>query len=118
MTICMSDLEYLADKVIIHRWPQDTPEWDDSTKKQLESITKKSEKKRVQLSNIIKIENFEFSSIKKIGITVPFFKEECTMIFETKFGEFFAHIHITIKSKEYVEIFNKLHSWKDEFFPN
>ena len=31
---------------------------------------------------IIEIEDFEFTNLKKIGISVPFFKEECTMIFE------------------------------------
>ena len=46
---------------------------------------------------------------------MPFFKKECTMIFEAQFETFFAHIHITIKSHNFIEIFNELISWKKKF---
>ena len=109
-----SEISYYADKVFVHRWPHDTPIWGDSIKKQLDNyINKKSEKKHVVVkSNTIKIENFEFNSLQKIGISVPFFKDECTMIFEAQFGEFFAHVHITIKSGNFLDIFNKLIQWR------
>jgi len=99
----------------VHRWPHDSPIWDDSTQKQLdESINKNPEKKQVTIrEKIIQIENLKFTSLRKIGITVPFFKEECTLIFEAQFGKLFAHVHITIKSKNYVDIFNELTSWKN-----
>ncbi len=110
-----SEIKYLSDKIHVHRWPHDSPIWDDSTQKQLdESINKNPEKKQVTIrEKIIQIENYKFTSLRKIGITVPFFKEECTLIFEAQFGKLFAHVHITIKSKNYVDIFNELTSWKN-----
>ncbi|MSS86702.1 MAG: hypothetical protein CK526_06325 [Thaumarchaeota archaeon] len=79
-------------------------------------INKKSDKKEIIVnSNSIRIQDFEFTSLKKIGISVPFFKEECTMIFEAQFENIFAHIHITIKSNNFLEIFNELISWKKKF---
>jgi len=115
-----SEINYLSDKIHVHRWPKDTPEWDDITQKKLDDfINKNPEKKQVTIKEkIIQIENFEFSSLRKIGITVPFFKEECTLIFEAQFDKLFAHVHITIKSKSYVDVFNELTSWKNNVFPN
>jgi len=99
----------------VHRWPQDSPIWDDSTQKQIDdSINKNAKKKQVIIKEkTIQIENFEFISLKNIGITVPFFKKECTLIFEAQFGKLFAHVHITIKSENYVDVFNQLISWKN-----
>ena len=116
----LSEISFLAEKVFVHRWPHDTPLWDDSVKQKLdETISKNSELKKIIVSGkSIKIQDFEFSSLKKIGISVPFFKDECRMIFESQFGELYAHIHITVKSAEYMDIFRKLKSWKSEFFPN
>lgn len=116
----LSEISFLADKVFVHRWPHDTPLWDDSVKHTLdETISKNPEPKKITVfEKSIKIQDFEFSHIKKIGISVPFFKDECRMIFESQFGELFAHIHITVKSSEYLDIFRKLKSWKSEFFPN
>ena len=109
-----SEIDYFADKVFVHRWPHDTPLWSESIKKQLDDcVNKKPEKKHVIVkNNVIKIENFEFNSFKKIGISIPFFKEECTMIFEAQFEEFFAHVHITIKSGKFLDIFNQLINWR------
>ncbi|MCV0430286.1 hypothetical protein [Nitrosopumilus sp.] len=113
------EIVYQADKVHVHRWPKDGPIWNESVQKELdESINKNSEKKFVTIKeNFIQIENFKFSSLKKIGITVPFFKKECTMIFEAQFGNLLAHVHITIKSDDYVDIFMELTSWKNQYFP-
>lgn len=107
------ELQYFADKVHVHRWPQDSPIWDDLTKKQLDtSINKNSQKKHIIVKDdYLKIENFEFNSLQKIGISIPFFKEESTMILEAKFGDLLAHVHITTKSKDYIDIFNKLTLW-------
>ena len=112
-----SKIEYLSDKIHVHRWPKDSPIWDDSTQKELDdSINKNLGKKQVTIKEkIIQIENFEFTSLRKIGVSVPFFKEECTLIFEAQFGKLYAHVHITIKSKNYVDIFNQLVSWKNKF---
>jgi hypothetical protein len=118
--LVLSEISFLADKVFVHRWPHDTPLWNDSVKHTLdETISKNPEPKKITVfEKSIKIQDFEFSHIKKIGISVPFFKDECRMIFESQFGELFAHIHITVKSSEYMDIFRKLKSWKSEFFPN
>ncbi len=101
----------------MHRWPQDSPEWDDFTQKQLDdSINKNPEKKQVTIrEKTIQIENFKFNSLKKIGVSVPFFKDECTLIFEAQFGKFFAHVHITTKSESFLDIFNQLMSWRHKF---
>jgi len=111
------EIQYLADKVHVHRWPHDTPIWNDSIKKQLDdSINKNPQKKQIIVGkNSIQIENIVFNSLKKIGISVPFFKDECTLILEGQFGELFAHIHITTKSGNFLEIFNQLISWRNTF---
>ena len=112
-----SEIKYLADKVHVHRWPQNTPIWDNSIQKQLDdSINKNPEKKQIIVKDkIVKVEKFEFNSLKKIGVSVPLFKNECTMIFEAQFGELFAHVHITTKSENYMDIFNQLISWRQGF---
>ncbi len=104
----------------MHRWPQDSPIWDGSTQKQIDnSINKNSNKKQVIVKvKTFQIENFEFISLKNIGISVPFFKKECTLIFEAQFGKLYAHVHITIKSENYVDVFSELTSWKNMVFPN
>jgi len=112
-------MEFLAEKIHAHRWPQDSPIWDDSTQLQIDnSLNKNPQKKKIILNQkSIQIENYEFINLKKIGISVPFFKDECRMIFEGQFGDLFSHIHITVKSENYLEIFNQLISWRNEFFP-
>ncbi len=114
-----NEIKYLADKVHVHRWPQNTPIWNSSIQKQLDdSINKNPEKKQITVRNkTTQIENFEFNFLKKIGISVPLFKDECTMIFEAQFGELFAHVHITIKSRNYMDVFNQLISWRRRIFP-
>ena len=121
--ICLlsnSEIKYLADKVHVHRWPQNTPIWDNSIQRQLDdSINKNPEKKQIIVKDkTIQIENFEFNSLKKIGVSVPLFKNECTMIFEAQFGELFAHVHITMKHGNYLDIFNQLISWRHRVSPN
>ena len=114
------EIQYLCEKIHVHRWPKDGPIWDDSVQKELDdSINKNPNKKKVTINeNTIQIENFKFISLKKIGITVPFFKKECTLIFEGKFGPLFAHVHVTIRSENYVDVFTELTSWKNKAFPN
>ena len=71
-----SEIHYLADKIFVHRWPHDTPLWADDLKKQLdESINKNPEKKQVTVKNTtVKIENFEFHSLKKLEYQFRFSK--------------------------------------------
>jgi len=90
---------YLADKVFVHHWPKNSLEWSNSLQKKLDIlINKNSDKKNIIInSNTIGIEDFEFSSLKKIGVSVPFFKEECRVIFEAQFENVFAHIFLEKK---------------------
>ncbi len=108
------EIEYFAEKVHVHRWPHDTPLWNYSVKKQLDvMINKNPQKKQIMIKEeSVQIENIAFVSLKKIGISVPFFKDECTMIFEARFGNLFAHVHITTRSDDFLEIFNRLISWR------
>ena len=111
------EMQYFADKVFVHRWPKNSPSWPDSLQEKLDLLLNKNsdKKKFIVNSNSIKIHDFEFTSLKKIGISVPFFKEECRIIFEAQFEKVFAHVHITIKSNNFIDIFNELISWKNFF---
>jgi len=112
-----SQISYFAEKVFIHHWPKDSPAWDESLQKKLDvSINKNSNLKKIIVdSETVLIENFLITHLKKIGVSVPFFKNECTMIFEGQFENIFAHIHITTKSDDFLDIFNQLMSWKNNF---
>ena len=114
----MSEIKYLADKVFVHRWPHDTPIWDSFTKEHLDNtINKNPEKKQIIVKeDTVTIGTIEFFSLEKIGISVPFFKDECTMIFEGQFGKLYGHAHITTKSKNYLDIFNHLIQWRRQNF--
>ena len=112
-----SEMHYFADKVFVHHWPKNSPSWSDSLQKKIDaSLNKNSDPKKIIVnSNSIQIKDFEFTCLKKIGVSVPFFKEECRIIFEAQFERFSAHIHITIKSNNFIDIFNELISWKKKF---
>ena len=77
MLLTNFELKHLADKVHVHRWPMDSPIWDDSIKKELDdSINKNPEKKQVTIKeNLIQIENFKFTSLKKLESLCPFLKK-------------------------------------------
>ena len=110
-------LNFFADKVFVHHWPKNSPPWPVSFQEKLDvSLNKNSAQKKIIVnSNSINIENFEFTCLKNIGISVPFFKRECRMIFEAQFEKSFTHVHITIKSNNFIELFNELISWKKKF---
>ena len=110
-------INFFADKVFVHHWPKNSPSWSDSLQKKIDaSLNKNSDPKKIIVnSNSIQIKDFEFTCLKKIGVSVPFFKEECRIIFEAQFEKFFTHVHITIKSTNFIELFNELISWKKKF---
>ena len=114
-----SVISFQAEKVFVHRWPHDPPLWDETTKQDMDkSINKNTEMKNIRvLDKSIKIQNTVFTDLKKIGISVPFFKPECRIIFESQFDGFFAHVHITLKSKNYLDVFNKMIEWRKINFP-
>lgn len=115
-----SDISFLAHKVFVHRWPHDPPLWGNDTKDDIDkSINKNPQKKRVIIKQkTVQIQDTEFHNLKKIGISVPFFNDEFRMIFESQFGQFFAHVHITMNEDDYLEIFNKLIAWRKTNYPD
>ena len=114
------EIKFLAEKVHAHHWPLDTQKWGDLTSKRIDQDlnTNKEQKQILVKSATILIDNYEFKSIKKIGLTVPLFQKQSTLIFEGHFEEFDAHVHITTKAKDYLEIFNKLMHWRSRYFPD
>lgn len=110
---------FSASKVYAHRWPLNSQIWSQSTKENVDlKLNYKTEKKEIVINDlIIRINNFEFDKIKKVGVTVPLFKKETRMVFEGHFEDSFAHVHITTNSQNYLEIFNKLMMWKNKCFP-
>lgn len=115
----MSEIKYLAEKIFVHYWPQNAPKWSDERKAKIDiDINKNKEKKQVIISSkSIKINDYEFSAIKKVGISIPMFQKQSTLIFEGHCQEFDAHVHITTKEDNYLEICQKLSAWRNEYFP-
>jgi len=115
-----SKIIFSADKVHVHHWPLNFPAWSISTKKKVDlDLNKNKEKKKIMIDDLqIRINDYVFDKIKKVGVTIPLFKKETTMVFEGHFADVYAHIHITAKSQNYLEIFNKLMLWKNKFFPD
>jgi hypothetical protein len=113
-------ITFFAEKIHVHPWPLNSLGWSKSTKERVDlNLNKNPDKKKITLKDKqIKINNFEFNKIKKVGITVPLFKKQTTMVFEGHFGDSDAHVHITTRSQNYVEIFNKLILWKNIWFPD
>jgi hypothetical protein len=114
------EIKFLAEKVHVHHWPLDTPKWSDFINKQVDQdMNKNKEKKQIVItSKTILIDNYEFKAIKKMGLTIPLFKKQSTLVFEGHFEKFDAHIHITTKEEDYLEIFNKLMHWRSRYFPD
>lgn len=110
-------ITFLADKIYVHHWPLDTPKWSTEIQEKVNSDLHNKDKKQIQIKDKqIKINDYLFSHLQKIGITVPLFKKETTMVFEGKFEDYYAHIHITSRDKNYLELFNNLMSWKNTLF--
>ena len=114
----MSEIKFLAGKVLVHHWPLDTPKWSEQRKSEIESkINKNPEKKQIIVDEkLIRINDYEFSAIKKVGISIPMFQKQSTLIFEAHCQDFDAHVHITTKEDDYLTVCQSLSSWRDEFF--
>lgn len=115
-----TEIIFYANKVYVHHWPLDSIPWDELTKNQVDlEFNKNPDIKKISIKDDkIKINELEFEEIKKVGVTIPLFKKETTLVFEGKFGDFFSHVHITTQSRDYLEIFNKIMTWKNGSFPN
>lgn len=116
----LSEINFIVDKVHIHHWPLDTPKWSNEIITQVDNdINKNNQKKELVIrTKTIKIDNYEFKKIKKVGVTIPLFKKQCTLVFEGYFNEVYGHIHVTTKEENYLEIFNKLMNWRKRYFPD
>ena len=112
-----STIEFFADKVYVHRWPQNSPIWSKSVQEKIDlDLNKNNEKKKVLITTKkIRISDYDFLKIKKVGVTVPLFKKETTLVFEGHFQNLDAHVHITTLSSNYLEIFNSLMAHKSCF---
>ncbi len=115
-----SKIIFLANKVHVHHWPLNSSVWSKSTKETIDlDLNNNEEKKEIRINNQqIKINEYEFGKIKRVGVTVPLFKNETRMVFEGHFENVDAHVHITTNSQNYLEIFNKLMVWKNRCFPD
>ena len=113
-----SKIEFFADKVYVHKWPLNSPSWSQSFQEKIDlDLNKNPEKKEIKIKEkVVWINNYEFFKLKKIGITVPLFKRETTMVFEGHLQDLEAHVHITVLSKNYLEIFNSLMDWRTTNF--
>jgi len=114
-----NEIEFFAEKVYFHHWPKETPQWSEYRISMVDnSINQNTQKKHVLIKEkSIQIEQYIFVNIKKIGLTIPQFKRQCTMIFEGHCEEFDAHVHVTTRSEKYLEIFYNLMKWRDLHFP-
>ncbi len=96
-----------------------SPVWSETIKNRVENDLNKNTEVKVMIENSsIKIDSYIFDKIKKIGLTIPLFKKEATMVFEGRFEDCYAHVHLTTKSPDYLGIFNNLISWKNRCFPD
>ena len=113
-------LVFSADKIHIHHWPMDSTPWSQILTKNIDKdLNNNIKKKKILIyQNQIKIDNYNFTKIKKVGLTIPLFKKQTTMVFVAHFKEVEGHIHVTTNSENYLEIFNKLMLWKNRFFPD
>lgn len=115
-----SKINFSANKVHVHHWPLNSPVWSKSIKENVDlDLNDNPEIKEILIDDQkIRIDDYEFNKIKKVGVTVPLFKNETRMVFEGQNRNIYAHVHITTNSQNYLEIFNKLMVWKNRCFPN
>ena len=113
-------IEFFADKVYVHHWPQNSPIWSKSVQEKIDlNLNKNNEKKKVLIeAKKIQISDYDFLKIKKVGVTIPLFKKETTLVFEANFQNLDAHVHITTLAFDYLDIFNSLMAHKSRLFPD
>ena len=111
------DIRFISSKVHVHHWPPETPKWSQKRKDIIKHDLNQNKKNQIVIQDtLVSINGYEFKDIKKVGITVPLFKKQCTLIFEGQCQEFNAHVHITNTEENYLDIFNKLMAWRKKFF--
>ena len=71
------EVDFLADKVYVHRRPMDSPHWSTSFTEEIDCLNKNKAQKNIHITETsVQIEDFNFTKIKKIGVTIPLFKKE------------------------------------------
>ena len=70
--------KFLANKVHVHHWPLNSSVWSKSTKEDIKlNLNENPDKKDILIDNQkIRINNYEFNKIQKVGVTVPLFKKK------------------------------------------
>lgn len=116
----ITQFSFLAHKLHVHHWPPDTPPWSlDQKQKVKQNINPDVLPIPILIQDkIVKFGIYQFEDIKKVGITIPLFKKQCTVIFEGHHQELYAHVHITTKSDDYLYTFNNLMNWRKNQFPD
>lgn len=115
----LTPISFVAQKTYVHHWPLNTAKWSKSFETDIEQeINKNGRAKPVTVcQDRIIVGDFEFDSLTKIGITIPPFKREFTIIFEARCSGFCIHAHITVTSSDYLDTFNRLVYWRDSARP-
>ena len=115
----VTEIHFNSSKIHVHHWPKNTPEWTQARRDMVKKEFNENKKNQIVVQDPkVSINGYDFSNIKKVGITIPLFKKQFTMIFEGHCEEFDAHVHITNKEENYLDIFNKLMLWRESFFSN
>lgn len=110
---------FVAHKVHIHRWPADTPRWSGRRTGEIGLANADRKPRDVEVRDTtVRVGAYTFDSLCKVGITVPLFKRECTVIFEGRCEEFYAHVHVTTRSADYADTFDRLTRWRRDVFPD
>lgn len=107
--------EFDATKVFAHRWPHDTPEWSMDFREIVDAkINTSSTLRRVELADRrVTINGCCFERLKNMGVSVPFFRKECRMMFEGVCMGNYAHVHVyaALGEDRYVESFAGIADW-------
>lgn len=105
---------FVATKVFVHRWPHDTPEWGSKFKALIDSdVNTNNGTRNVELRDgAVVISGHKFDSLKNVGVSVPFFKKECRVMFEGVTTGMYAHAHLYVKNPDaYLAAFDTITCW-------
>ena len=107
--------EFDATKVFAHRWPHDTPKWSGDFQEAVDAkINTSSALRKVELADrSVTINGCGFEALKNVGVSVPFFRKECRMMFEGVCMGNYAHVHVyaALGADRYLEAFAGIADW-------
>ena len=109
---------FVATRVFAHKWPRDTPEWGRAFQRLVNDMINTGtstgcDTREVVLSDrTVAINGLVFESLKNVGVSIPFFKKECRMIFEGLHAGRHAHVHVYAGLEdEYLDAFGRITRW-------